>query len=100
MILDQARRDIISIFQKAGVKASPADIVFPPDAKMGDLSFPVFAIAKDKSMAPGKLAQEVHAKLKPRGLVVEIKAAGPYMNFVLDREKVAKEIITPSQSPP
>lgn len=83
----------MEILKKAGVKAAPADIVFPPDSKMGDLSVALFAAAKEKSVAPGKLAQEVVKKIKPQGLVEKVEAAGAYVNFWLRREELSKVVL-------
>ncbi|MBI4135540.1 arginine--tRNA ligase [Candidatus Uhrbacteria bacterium] len=92
MVLDQARQDIISILEKARVEAIPADLVFPPDPQMGDLSLPLFALSKERKVAPGALAQELTKKLKPTGLVKRVEAAGPYINFFLDTDKLTKQL--------
>ena len=93
MVLDQARADIVVMLKKAGVETTPADLVFPPDTKMGDLSLPLFALAKARKMAPGALAQEIVKKLKPHGMVERVEAAGPYINFFLKSNKVAELIL-------
>ncbi|MBI2552079.1 arginine--tRNA ligase [Candidatus Uhrbacteria bacterium] len=94
MVLNQARKDILAILNKAGVAATPADLVFPPDPQMGDLSLPLFALAKERKIAPGALAQELARTLKPAGLVERLEAAGPYLNFRLKRGEVAKMMLT------
>jgi len=94
MVLNQAREDIVKILNKAGVKATPADIVFPPNAAMGDFSLPLFALAKEKKIAPGALAQKLQHKLQPQGLVERVEIAGPYVNFWLRRDDVAKVVFT------
>src|SRR3989338_499773 len=94
-ILEQARKNIIAILNPAGVKVSPADIVFPPNPQMGDLSLPLFALAKEKKIAPGALAQDIAKRTKPTGRIERIEAAGPYINFWLKREAVAPAVLTP-----
>lgn len=94
-ILDQARKDIIAILKKAGIKATPADIVFPPNAEMGDFSFPLFKIAKQRNTDPGRLSKKL--KLKPQGLIAEIRTTGPYVNFALNKERVAKDVLNKPQ---
>ncbi len=93
MILDQAKADSIKILGGAGISASPADIVFPPDSKMGDLSLPLFALAKERKVAPGALAQEIIKKLKPHGMVERIEPAGPYLNFFLKSGEIAELLL-------
>ena len=66
-IIEQARADIVTILKKAGVNAAPADVVFPPDSKLGDLALPLFALGKVRKMAPGALAQELVKKMKEDG---------------------------------
>ena len=92
MVLDQVRNDIVDILKKAGVEAAPADIVVPPDSKMGDFSLLLFALAKERKMAPGALAKELARALKPAGLVERIEAVGPYVNFFLNASALAKSL--------
>ncbi|MDO8505279.1 MAG: arginine--tRNA ligase [bacterium] len=90
-ILDRAKIDIIKIMKKAGVIITPADIVFPPNPAMGDLSLPLFALAKERGVAPGKLAQEIAQRTKPTGLIERIEAEGPYLNFFFNMDAFTKD---------
>jgi arginyl-tRNA synthetase len=64
------------------------DFVFPPNSEFGDLSLPCFNLAKQMEKAPAEIAREIGGKIKPRGMVAKISAAGPYLNFFLVKEKV------------
>src|SRR3989338_3365998 len=92
-IFDQVRSDIVKILKGVGVEAAPADIVVPPNSAMGDFALPLFALAKQRKMAPGVLAQEIVEKLKPAGLVERVEAAGPYINFFLNSGMLAKNLL-------
>ncbi len=60
------------------------ELSYPPDAKMGDLSFACFALAKGLKRNPAEIATELTAKIPPVGFVKSVAAIGPYVNFTLD----------------
>ena len=70
----------------------------PRDAKMGDLAFPCFPLAKALKKAPpaiaGELAETLNAKLEG----ITAVATGPYLNFTIDRERLARTILGDIQS--
>ena len=61
----------------------------PRDAAMGDYAFPCFQLAKAQKKAPPAIAADLAKAVSPRGLVTEVKAAGPYVNFRVDRTRLA-----------
>ncbi len=61
----------------------------PPEEIGADLALPCFALAKRLRKGPKEIAKDL-AKLKPRGLVKEVKAAGPYANFYADWESLGR----------
>ncbi len=67
---------------------SSSDFVYPPQAELGDLSLPIFNLAKSRSKNPAALAQELAETqglaLSLDGLVKTVTAVGPYLNFFLD----------------
>ncbi|EKD32915.1 MAG: hypothetical protein ACD_76C00116G0001 [uncultured bacterium] len=69
------------------------EIVFPPDKKIGDLSFPCFTVAKGMGRNPAEIASEIAARVAPKGLIKELKAVGPYVNFVLDQERLSESVL-------
>ena len=65
----------------------------PPRPELGDLSYPCFELAKETKRSPVVIAKELADTLKPRGLVKEINAFGPYVNFFLDVEKYSEDVL-------
>ncbi len=65
----------------------------PPKPELGDLAFPCFELAKKRKRNPSEVAKEIANKLKPRGLVSEIRAVGPYVNFFLNMHKFSEEVL-------
>ncbi len=57
----------------------------PPNPAMGDVAVPMFPYARTLRNAPPRIAQAVVAAFEPGGGVSEATAAGPYVNFRLDR---------------
>ena len=56
----------------------------PPKVEMGDLAFPCFPLAKVRRMAPPQIAQELAQAIAPAGLISQVRALGPYVNFFSD----------------
>lgn len=56
----------------------------PPKGIDADLAFPCFSLARTFKKNPALIAQEISGNLRPRGLVKNIEAAGPYVNFYAD----------------
>lgn len=67
-------------------------IEVPKNLKMGDYAFPAFLLAKTMRKAPQIIAQEIVEKVDQDGFE-KVEAAGPYVNFFLDKQKVGGEII-------
>ena len=76
--------------------AQAKDIVIPPQADMGDLSWPCFQAAKKLGLAPGVLAQDLVAKLGTghNPLISGWQAAGPYLNINLSAQSLAEAVLT------
>jgi len=71
----------------------------PKDPKMGDLAFPCFQLAKTLRKAPPAIAADVAEQLAPalqaaKVPVGEIQVVGAYINFFLDQQAVAQDVIT------
>jgi arginyl-tRNA synthetase len=69
----------------------------PKDAKMGDLAFPCFRLAKELRKAPPQIAaalgEAFEAALAKPDCVARAVAAGPYLNFFLSRTELAESTI-------
>ena len=66
----------------AGVEGD-IELITPPNAEMGDLSFACFEFAKTKGRKPNEVAEELVSNMKKLSVVTTVKAIGPYVNFFL-----------------
>src|ERR687887_2290542 len=57
----------------------------PPSIQLGDYAFPCFPLAKTLRKAPQVIATELAGAFHPTALIKEARAAGPYVNFFVDR---------------
>jgi arginyl-tRNA synthetase len=69
-------------------------IEVPPNSEMGDYAFPCFSLAKEMKKSPNLIAQELVEKIKPSENISEIKAIGAYLNFFVNKEKIANYVLT------
>jgi arginyl-tRNA synthetase len=66
----------------------------PRDAANGDIAFPCFRWAKDRSVAPNALAADLAAKFQRSGVpAVTARPTGPFLNFTIDRATLASELL-------
>ncbi|MFH0870572.1 MAG: arginine--tRNA ligase [archaeon] len=85
--------------KKTGIGKDEVDklIEIPPDSGLGDYAFPCFSLAKVQKKAPNAIAAELAKELKPGKSFSDIKATGPYLNFFVDKNRLAdgtlKEIV-------
>lgn len=67
----------------------------PPDNSLGDYAFPCFPLSKVYKKNPAEIAKELTSKLekhKPE-LIERMQAAGPYINFFLDKKIFAEDVL-------
>jgi len=64
----------------------------PRDEELGDLAFPCFVLAKALRKAPPRIAVELAAALSSRLESIAVEAAGPYLNFKIDRAALADDV--------
>src|SRR5688572_31642680 len=67
----------------------------PPDRALGDLGMPCFTLAKAMRKAPNAIAADL-AKAVPaagRSWVASVSAAGPYVNVMADRARMAAAVL-------
>jgi len=88
----EPKEEIIKLLKKE-LKLKEVNLGIPPDPKLGDYAFPCFQIANGLKKNPVEIAMELAEKLKPAGLIKEIKQAGPYLNFFIDKQKLADKLI-------
>lgn len=69
-------------------------VEIPPDEKLGDYAFPCFVLSKKLKKAPNQIAGELALRMKATELIQEIYSIGPYVNFKVDKVKLAEFVLT------
>ncbi len=72
-------------------------IEIPPKLELGDFAFPCFVLAKTLHKAPPMIAGELKDSpelVKGFNGAVTVDAAGPYINFRIDRGVLAKAVVS------
>ena len=65
----------------------------PPKEDMGDFAFPCFQLAKIFRKAPNMIAQEIAEKIPESDDLSKVEAAGPYVNFYVNKEVFVNEVL-------
>lgn len=68
-------------------------IEIPPKSDMGDFAFPCFRLAKIYHKAPPMIAQDLVAAIGKPDFLSDIKAVGGFLNFYVNKEQFAHQII-------
>src|SRR3989344_1172661 len=87
---------VIDVLQKqTGVDKKQIEeaIEIPPDFKLGNYAFPCFILSKKLKNAPNVIAKELSSKIKPNNEIEKVEAVGPYINFFINRQEFAKQVI-------
>ena len=82
-----------AIAREAGVAASDVRVEQPRDPTLGDLAFPCFTLAKALKKAPPAIAAELAQKLSSSIEGVSAVATGPYVNFKIARNVLARSVL-------
>src|SRR3990167_2134033 len=90
--MDNFKEAIIK-FLKKETNLENIELEVPPNAEMGDYAFPCFALAKEWKKSPNEIANELSRKFKPNDLVKEVKVIGSYLNFFVNKNKIAETTI-------
>ncbi|WP_429971024.1 arginine--tRNA ligase [Fructilactobacillus sp. Tb1] len=69
-----------------------AKIEKPKTSANGDLSFPAFILSKELHKAPQAISQEIVDNINGESFE-KVVAAGPYVNFFLNKGKVSNQVI-------
>jgi arginyl-tRNA synthetase len=94
--LTEAKQEVVNLLKAAlGKSYSPSadELETPPDSHMGDLAFPCFTLAKGLRRPPHEIAVEVVSRIEPKGVVREVEARGPYINFYFDVGHFADRVL-------
>lgn len=98
-LLDLTTQEVNKVLSNLGAKGK-ADLVVPPDLKMGDFSFACFALAKEMDKNPVELAKVLSEKFDTSDLLEKVVATGPYVNFFLNNKKIAEVVLNKNSSKP
>ncbi|HEU5087036.1 MAG TPA: arginine--tRNA ligase, partial [Roseiflexaceae bacterium] len=94
--LDRFAREVRDAIIATGrVPAELVEVVAPKPNIPADLAFPAFRAAKAAGMAPPQLAQElaVAVTFGEEALVDGVAAAGPFLNFSLDPQRLTALVL-------
>ncbi|HAM88791.1 MAG: Arginine-tRNA ligase [Candidatus Falkowbacteria bacterium GW2011_GWC2_38_22] len=69
------------------------NLVYPPNAEMGDLSLPCFVLAKQLGKNPAQVAEFLVGQIKSKGAIAGVSALGPYFNIKLVKNVLASSVI-------
>lgn len=83
----------VALAAETGLDPSGLKLESPRNPKQGDLAFPCFQLAKERKLPPPKIAAELAPTLEARLERIEVQAAGPYLNFIIDRPSLVRSVI-------
>jgi len=89
---------IVNALKKEGVILKEEEveklIEIPPSQEMGDYAFPCFFLVSKLKQSPDKIALNIKGKIENSPNELEnIQTKGPYINFFVDRKKIALNLI-------
>lgn len=84
------KQEFLDTLNKLWIKISLNDIEIAPANIQWDLAFPCFKLSKELKKAPNMIAQEIVEKSQNKQLI----NVGPYINFLIDKNDMAKKVIT------
>lgn len=74
-------------------------IEIPPSEQMGDFAFPCFPLARILRKSPPVIAEQLASGLKLPPEFESVKAISGYLNFYLDKQVLARRVLTDTCSP-
>ncbi|MBD3312962.1 arginine--tRNA ligase [Candidatus Woesearchaeota archaeon] len=90
------RKEIIKLVKKEmkDIKIDDSALEVPPQPELGDYSLPCFTLAKQMKMSPHDIAQDLVRKLQLKQPIIKIEVKGPYLNFFVNKQKMAESVIS------
>lgn len=80
--------------EKVSIRLDNVDVVRPPKEEMGDFAIPCFTINIDGVNNPHEKAKTILEKLNiNEDIISDVKVIGPYLNFTINRDFLAKETL-------
>ena len=74
-----------AVATRAGLAATDLRVEMPPKPEMGDLAVACHAVAKQQKKNPVEVAKAIVEGFVPVGMLASASAAGPFVNFKVDR---------------
>ncbi len=90
------KKEIINLLSKEIKLKKPQIenlIEIPPDSNFGDYSFPCFTLSKKNKKSVNQIAEKLSKKLKTTKIIDKIEPKAGYVNFFINKNKLAQEII-------
>ncbi|MFH0876413.1 MAG: arginine--tRNA ligase [archaeon] len=92
--MDIYKKSVVDALHSALSKEIDASLIeVPPNPSMGDFAFPCFSLAKELRKSPAAIASELATQIKPNKIIAQVKAIGPYLNFFVNKESLAKSTL-------
>ena len=82
-----------AVAERTGLVEADVKIEQPRDPALGDFAFPCFPLAKAMKKAPPAIPSELAGELDADLDGITAEAAGPYINFRVDRAILARSIV-------
>ena len=91
---------ILLIAKQTGLKENEVEKVLeiPPSFDLGDYAFPCFILSKKLKKNPNQIAEELKNKIKTDKEIEKIEVKGPYLNFFINKQKLAEHVINVNSS--
>ena len=88
-------KKIVKLLSFSGLKNSDLEelIEVPKDSKMGDYSFPCFALSKKLKKNPAEIAKDFSSRIQLSKEFERVGAIGPYLNFFVNKKILAEKTI-------
>ncbi|MCK9439274.1 MAG: arginine--tRNA ligase [Patescibacteria group bacterium] len=71
--------------------------VYPPNNKLGDISLPLFSLAKEREESPNSLALKIKEGVLSSDVFIDIferiEVVGPYLNFFINKKYLISETV-------
>src|SRR3990167_3599369 len=68
-------------------------VEIPPNSELGDYAFPCFTLSKKLKKNPSEIASELAKKIPISEDIERIESSGPYINFFVNSETLAKNAL-------
>ncbi|MEE9525790.1 MAG: arginine--tRNA ligase [Candidatus Woesearchaeota archaeon] len=94
--MNKAEQEIIKLLRKE-TKLKEINLEVPKDSSLGDYAFPCFQLSKQYKQNPIEIAMDLAKKLSLPKSVKEIREVGPYLNFFVDKQAIASDVIKNAQ---